>query len=107
MSKKTNLLLPLGSVLRLKKGTVLLIIQGYMPNDLNHPDKIYDYEGSIFPTGRQGQLVYMFNEDDIDEVMFIGYQTDESIKYRTTISKVRDYILEGLSIEEAIKKAKQ
>lgn len=105
MTKAKDLLLPLGSVVRLKKGTALLIIQGYMPNDLRNNNKIYDYEGNIFPTGRQGENVILFNVEDIDEVLFVGYQTDASIKYRETISKVRENLKKGMTIEEAVQKA--
>ena len=75
--KDTELLLPLGSVVRLKNGKALMIIQGFVPNDLSKKDTYYDYEGNLFVTGRQGETVYMFNQEDIDEVLFIGYQTKQ------------------------------
>ena len=103
MSKDTELLLPLGSVVRLKNGKELMMIQGFVPNDLRKKDTYYDYEGNIFVTGRQGDIVYMFNEEDIAEVLFIGYQTPESIEFRRKVTKVRNNLRKGMKLEEAIK----
>ena len=105
MAKDIELLLPLGSVVRLKGGKELMIIQSFVPNDLRTKDTYYDYEGNIFITGRQGDTTYMFNEEDIDEVVFIGYQTPESIKYRRTVTKVRNNLRNGMSLEDAVKDA--
>ena len=105
MSKDVDLLLPLGSVVRLKEGKTLLIIQGYVPNDLSKTDVYYDYEGDIFPTGRQGEQVYMFNDENIDEVMFVGYQTNDSLKYRRLITAARNNLRSGMKLQEAVDKA--
>jgi hypothetical protein len=82
-----------------------MIIQGFVPNDLSKKDTYYDYEGNIFVTGRQGDTVYMFNQEDIDEVLFIGYQTKESIDFRRKVTKVRNNLRKGMKLEEAVKKA--
>ncbi|MBR6133179.1 MAG: DUF4176 domain-containing protein [Bacilli bacterium] len=105
MSKDVDLLLPLGSVVRLKGGKALLIIQGYVPNDLSKVDTYYDYEGNFFPTGRQGEQVFMFDDENIDEVLFIGYQTDEALKYRRVITAVRNNLRNGMKLQEAVDKA--
>ena len=85
----------------------LMIIQNFVPNDMRTKDTYYDYEGNIFLTGKQGDIVYMFNEEDIDEVVFIGYQTPESIKYRRTVTRVRNNLRKGMSLQDAVKEATQ
>ena len=106
MSKTIDLLLPLGSVVKLKDGIAMFIIQGYLPNDLKNPDKYYDYEANLFPIGREADKTYLFNEEDIDEVMFIGYQTKNSIEYRELIEKVKNNLKNGMSLTDAIENAK-
>lgn len=78
-------LLPVGSVVRLKTDieagkTARLIVAGYFPVDTSS-NTCYQYLSASFPGGVEKDCRYfMFNNDDIGEVIFEGYSTEESSK---------------------------
>lgn len=76
-------ILPLGSVVRLKKGEIKLMIISRVPL-YNNKGTIgyFDYAGCLHPVGQNGQQTFFFNEDDIDEVFFQGYVDDEEERYQ-------------------------
>jgi len=68
--------LPLGTVVRLKEGTKLLMIYGRVQKLPN--DKEYDYLGCPFPEGFiNPEKSFVFNHNVIDEIIHEGYR-DES-----------------------------
>ncbi len=95
-------LLPLGSVVSLKNGA-LLVIDGYGMNNEND-GKIYDYAGVIFPIGLDVNELQLFNKSDIKTVVFMGYQTSKSIQYRKAMDQYIIDVKSGMSIEAAQKK---
>jgi len=81
-------LLPIGSIVKLKTGDNLFMIDGYCQYISNDKDKIYDYSASPYPTGRNNQVI-LLNASDIDVVLFIGYQTKEGIEFRDELLSKR------------------
>lgn len=80
-------LLPIGSVVLLKEGEKRLMVSGVKQTDLE-TDIEYDYLGYLYPEGHVGEeFQFLFNHDDIDEVVFLGYQDEE-----------RDEFLEKLAV---------
>jgi len=84
--------LPIGTVVLLKKGDKHMMITGYCGyptnNVLNMVDgkltktpaekKMYDYCGCGYPEGILGaNMASVFNHDDIKEVVFVGYETED------------------------------
>lgn len=68
-------LLPIGSVVLLKKGTKKLMITGIKPV---LEDKEFDYIGVIYPEGYlSNEYNFLFNHNDINDVIFIGYNNPE------------------------------
>ncbi len=81
--------LPVGSVVLLKNGKKPILVIGYkvksqdkkvLENDeVVDNDKAYDYCGVLYPEGIiSSEIMYMFNNEDINDVLFKGYETKES-----------------------------
>ena len=82
-------LLPIGSVVLLKDGEKRLMIVGIMQSDTEGEMKEYNYLGFLYPEGHIGdEFQYLFNHEDIDEIIFRGYEDEEREKF---IEKLADY----------------
>jgi len=78
---------PIGSIIRLKGNKSLFMIMGYYKNNIQeNQDKIYDYCGCEYPIGFETNKVILFNDEDIDIIVFIGYQDNKGIEFRKKIS---------------------
>ena len=67
--------LPLGSIVRLKNGKKKVMISGFCLTASN--GKLYDYCGYLYPEGViVNNKIGMFDHDQIEEVIFIGYDRD-------------------------------
>jgi len=82
-------MLTIGSVVLLKGGEQKLMIIGRKPVlEKNNDEKVYmDYVGCVYPIGILEDEVYYFNEDDIKEVIFEGYQGEEETEVRHFIEE--------------------
>ena len=75
-------LLPVGSIVLLKDGEKKLMINGIMQNDAGGTGKNYDYLGVLYPEGHIGEgFQYLFNHEDIDEIIFRGFEDTERIQF--------------------------
>lgn len=75
-------LLPIGSIVLLKDGEKRLMINGIMQNDAGGTKKNYDYLGILYPEGHIGEdFQYLFNHEDINEIIFRGYEDEERIEF--------------------------
>ena len=75
-------LLPLGSIVVLKNGYKKLMIIGRKQIQQSE-NKIWDYLGVLYPEGYLGDnYKFLFNNEDISEVIFEGYSDleDETLK---------------------------
>lgn len=80
-------LLPIGSVVSLAGSSTLIMIYGHLQKDMN-TDKIYDYIGCDYPLGIvDTDQCYLFQDEDIEKIAFVGLQDTESIDYQVAISK--------------------
>lgn len=71
-------LLPAGSVVLLKGGSKKTMIIGVLQVMNDNPEEVYDYIGVPYPEGYIGaENVYAFQHDDINDVIFKGYQNPE------------------------------
>jgi hypothetical protein len=71
-------LLPIGSVVLLKGGEKKLMIYGIKQYDTSDNNKEYDYIGVPYPEGHiGGEYQFLFNDTDISQVVFRGYENDE------------------------------
>ena len=70
-----DLFLPLGSVVRLKEGNKRVMVTGYA---FSNNGKAYDYTGCLYPEGYLSyDNTFLFNHDQIEEISFKGYKTEE------------------------------
>lgn len=75
---KVKDLLPIGSIVLLKNGQKRLMITGVMQSEAGGDGTNYDYLGVLYPEGHIGpDFSYMFNHEDIDQIVFRGFEDDE------------------------------
>ena len=83
-------MLPLGSVVLLKDATKKLMIYGRFQMNLQD-NGIYDYVGCLYPEGNLApDAAFIFNNEDIQEVIFEGYANKEETDYINAIQEVID-----------------
>lgn len=82
-------LLPIGSIIRLHDGEKRLMIIGIMQSDASGNGKEYDYLGILYPEGHIGdQFQYLFNQEDIEEVIFRGFEDDERVEFLNKLTNL-------------------
>lgn len=71
-------LLPIGSIVLLKGGVKKLMVIGLKPVKQEEPDVVYDYIAVMYPEGfLSAEHNFLFNHDDINDVVFTGYKNPE------------------------------
>ncbi len=79
-------LLPVGSVIRLKNATKRLFVVGIAQESQG---KHYDYVGMLYPEGFiSDEYTFLFNQEDIDEVVFIGFIDTEHQMFRSNLNTI-------------------
>lgn len=74
--------LPIGSIVMLKGGNKRVMICGRVQTRVED-DKIFDYTACLYPEGYiDAQSMYLFNNEDIDTVYYIGMQDVEEFRFR-------------------------
>ncbi len=96
-------MLPLGSVIEDKKGEKYTII-GYLPV-ANKDDKYYmkqylccEYDMGII----KGKPLYSFNDDEINNIFFIGYKNVALNKYQEVLSSFYESVTSKKDITKAM-----
>ena len=102
-------LLPVGSIVLLKGAVKKAAIMGYLQK-VSAEDKeaaqsdsslVYDYMAVPYPEGYLGKgSIFLFNEENICEVCFRGYDSDESKGFTQLIGMVFDAAQKGLEAEK-------
>ena len=81
-------LLPTGTVVLLKKSTKRVMITGVCQKSADDPERIWDYSGCLFPEGYVGaDKMFLFNNDQIDRIFFMGYQDAEQAAFKEMADK--------------------
>ena len=80
-------LLPLGSVVTLKKGKKKIMIIGRIQENVN-THEAYDYAACYYPEGviRADEL-FLFNQADIDMVFYVGLQDHDEFAFRAYLEE--------------------
>ena len=82
-------LLPIGSIVLLNNGEKRLMIAGIMQNDAGGTKEDYDYMGVFYPEGHIGDgYQYLFNHEDINEIIFRGFEDEEREKFVEKLSEL-------------------
>lgn len=78
--------LPVGSVCMLKGGQKAVMVVGYGIQPKENPNVVYDYLGALYPEGIVTMDQNMvFNHENIDRVLFKGYETEEQKSFNKQI----------------------
>lgn len=83
MKKETlQQILPIGTIVTLKKGTKKIMIIGRVQED-SASGIAYDYAACFYPEGiLDPKELFLFNQEDLDKVYFIGMQDGEEFAFR-------------------------
>jgi len=83
-------LFPIGSIVILKEGTKKLMIFGRKQQVETDEVRKFDYMGCPYPEGYMNpDFTYLFNHDDIQEVVSTGYEDQEERTFQENVlSKV-------------------
>lgn len=82
-------LLPLGSVVVLKDGSKSLMVIG--TNQYYSKGEQYDYVSVLYPEGHLNKdSFFLFNQEDIREVKYIGYVSAELQAFRFSLAEARE-----------------
>ena len=85
-----NKYLPIGSVVKISDRQKKLMITGYLPisTNENQERKIWDYCGCLYPEGViTTETNYVFNQNNIEEICFLGLEDDEQKKFQEKIQE--------------------
>lgn len=75
MARDLSSLLPIGSVVHVKEAKKNMMIIGIV---VTNNDIEYDYFAVLYPEGFvDNKLTFLFNHEDIDKVLFVGYVNAE------------------------------
>ncbi len=70
-----NYLLPIGSLVKLSDESILYIVGRALQNEYIPGEQMYtDYVGYFYPKGMESEEKYIFNNEDILEILHVGYQ---------------------------------
>lgn len=79
--------LPIGSVVLLKGGTKPIMIFGVKQLEEGN-NETFDYGGVLYPEGNIGSnFTYFFNHENIDKVLFKGYESKEFFNFIDMLAK--------------------
>ena len=83
-------LLPLGTIVVLRDGYKKLIVIGRKIYSGNG-EKLNDYLGCLYPEGYLGEeYCYVFNNEDIDQVIYKGYSDLEDEVFTKTLKEINE-----------------
>ncbi|EJQ68870.1 DUF4176 domain-containing protein [Bacillus mycoides] len=79
-------LFPIGSIVILKEGTKKLMIFGRKQQVETDEVRKFDYMGCPYPEGYMNpDFTYLFNHDDIQEVVSTGYEDQEERTFQENV----------------------
>ena len=77
-----NALLPIGTVVLLKESTKRVMIYGRLQREADG-SRVWDYIACLYPEGNiNADHSYLFDNDQIESVFFVGCQDEEEMRYR-------------------------
>lgn len=79
--------LPLGSIVTLENGNKKIMICGRIQEHVEQ-QQLYDYCACLYPEGIiDPKELYLFNNNQIDRVYFIGMQDEDEFAFRDFMEK--------------------
>ncbi|MBP2099838.1 DUF4176 domain-containing protein [Enterococcus rivorum] len=81
--------LAIGSIVKLKKGEHLLMITSRLPLYNNEGNIGYfEYLACLYPEGFSEKESFFFNHDDIEEILFEGFESSQENDFQKHIEEV-------------------
>ena len=81
-------LYPIGTVVLLKGANKRIMINGFLTIDGNDPNKVYDYNGVMYPEGCiSSDQTLLFDHEQIDKVYWIGYSDQENVEFMQRLNE--------------------
>ena len=72
------------------------MVTGFCTVPEDSPEEIYDYCGCLFPEGViSSDEIYVFNHSQIQDVLFIGYEDDETKTFHNNLIDMVKNIKKG------------
>lgn len=88
-----NEVLPIGSIVTLKNGNRKMMIICRLPlYDNNGTVGYFDYGACVYPVGQTNQQTFFFNEEDIEEVKFMGFIDEDEERFLEIFEQKKDDI---------------
>lgn len=83
------MMLPIGTIVYLKEGTskIMIINRGPIIKK-DEGDILYDYTGVLYPLGFDINKMLYFNHENIDTVIFKGYEDEEEERFITVLNNM-------------------
>ena len=79
-----GLLLPIGSVVKLKNMDKKIMVNGLLSVS---QDVVKDYSGCLYPEGMlSGNECVLFDQEDIEELIFKGYVDEDEISFKKSLN---------------------
>ena len=98
MNKKE---LPIGTVVMLVGGSKKEMITGYRSKNAD-ADKVFDYNGCVFPEGLMENIYCLFDASQIEDVLYMGLENEEHEKNINKIYNNQALTDKGTRSEEPI-----
>ena len=95
--------LPIGTIVVLEDGTKPLMITGYciIPNSKAEDQtkiEMYDYSSCPYPEGiMDSDVAIVFNHDQIENILYLGYESEEYKKTNETLNANHQQMLEEVA----------
>ena len=84
----------------LKNGSKRVMINGFCTMDANHPEKVYDYSGVLFPEGSlSSDQTLLFDHNQIIRVDHLGLEDVEEIEFKTKLKEILENEATGTAQE--------
>ena len=96
MNKKE---LPIGTVVMLVGGSKKVMITGYRSKNAD-ADKVFDYNGCVFPEGLMENIYCLFDASQIEDVIYMGLESDEKNNHMNKIYNNQGVTDKGMRVEE-------
>lgn len=89
--KRGEELLPIGTVVMLKGAKKRVMISGFCAMDEEHPGKVWDYSGCMYPEGfLSSNQTCLFDHEQIEKVYHLGLIDDEEEEFKEKLRKLLD-----------------
>lgn len=96
--------LPIGSIVMLKGGSKEAMITSYCVISKEKGNTLYEYGGCTYPEGiLDASVTLVFNHDQIDKIVFMGYETEDQKRYSEILDKNYDAVKEKFQKGELTK----